>query len=102
MVDKSQSRDSVVQKLIPVWLMNGRGLVCGLLGLYILLYIAWTKFHWGATETFRLIPSWDVDRNFALISDLAYQPVSLFATVMAWHIARNSTFDSRLRRAWFI
>jgi hypothetical protein len=71
------------QKWIPVWLMNRRGIACGMIGLYILFYIAWTKFHWGATETFRLIPSWDVDRNFVLISDLAYQPVSLFAVIVA-------------------
>ena len=102
MADKSQIGRSTVPKLIPVWLMNRRGVACGLVGLYILFYIAWTKFHWGATEGFRLIPGWDVDRNFALISDLAYQPVSLFATIVAWRIARNPAFDSRLRRAWFI
>src|SRR5436190_2706307 len=102
MAEKNQTSNTIIQKFIPVWLMNGRGIACGIFGLYILFYIAWTKFHWGATETFRLIPTWDVDRNFALITDLAYQPVSLFATVMAWHIARNSKLDSRLRRAWFI
>ena len=102
MADKRQIGKSTVPKLIPVWLMNRRGVACGLVGLYILFYIAWTKFHWGATESFRLIPGWDVDRNFALISDLAYQPVSLFATIVAWRIARNPAFDSRLRRAWFI
>ena len=63
-----------------------------MIGLYILFYIAWTKFHWGATEGLRLIPGWDVDRNFALISDLAYQPVSIFATIVAWRIARNPAF----------
>jgi class 3 adenylate cyclase len=102
MAEKSQFRTSAVQKLIPVWLMNRWGIACCVLGLYILFYIIWTKFHWGATETFRLIPSWDIDRNFALISNLAYQPVSLFATIVAWRIARNSAFDSGLRRAWFI
>ena len=102
MANKSQIDKSILPKLIPVWLLNRRGIACGLIGLYILIYIAWTQFHWGATEGFRLIPGWDVDRNFALISNLAYQPVSLFATIVAWRIARNPAFDSRLRRAWFI
>jgi len=102
MADKNPMRIVGIQKLVPAWLMNRRGLACGALGLYIVFYIAWTKFHWGATEAFRLIPSWDADRNFALISDLAYQPVSLFAVIVAWRIAFNSAFDSRLRRAWFI
>ena len=102
MADKNPMRIVGIQKLVPAWLMNRRGLACGALGLYIIFYIAWTKFHWGATETFRLIPSWDADRNFALISDLAYQPVSLFAVIVAWRIAFNSAFDSHLRRAWFI
>ena len=102
MANQSQNDKSILPKLIPVWLLNRWGIACGMIGLYILFYIAWTKFHWGATEAFRLIPSWDVDRNFALISDLAYQPVSLFATIVAWRIARNPAFDSRLRRAWLI
>jgi len=102
MAEKSQIDRAGLQNLIPVWLMNGRGLACGLIGLYILFYIAWTKFHWGATDDFLLIPGWDVDRNFALITDLAYLPVSLLATIVAWRIALNRTFDSRLRRAWFI
>ena len=95
MTDKSQ-------KLIPVWLMNWRGVASGLVGLYILLYVAWTKFQWGATEAFRLIPAWDVDRNFALISDLAFQPVSILAVIFAWRIALNRTFAPALRRVWFI
>ena len=102
MADKNQIGESTIQKLIPMWLMNRRGIAAGILGLYILFYIAWTKFHWGATENFRLISSWDVDRNFALITDLAYMPVSLFATIVAWRIAFNAEYDPRLRRAWFI
>ena len=102
MTDKDQHGKSSVQKLIPVWLQNRWGVVCGLVGIYILFYSAWTRFHWGATESFRLIPGWDVDRNFALISDLAYQPVSLLAVIVAWRIALNATLESKLRRAWFI
>ncbi|HXD10260.1 MAG TPA: adenylate/guanylate cyclase domain-containing protein [Anaerolineales bacterium] len=102
MTDQDQTGKSSIQKLIPVWLMNRWGFVCGVVGIYILLYTAWTRFHWGATESFRLIPSWDVDRNFALITDLAYQPVSLLAVIVAWRIALNATFESKLRWAWFI
>jgi len=102
MADKNQISSAGVRKLIPAWLMNNWGIACAGVGLYILFYIAWTKFQWGATESFRLIPSWDIDRNFALISDLAYQPVSLFAMIVAWRIAFNTALDSKLRRAWFI
>src|SRR4030095_15864488 len=97
MANQNPNDKASIQQLIPVWLRNRKGLACGVLGLYILFYIAWTKFHWGATEAFRLIPSWGVDRNFALISDLAYQPVSLFATIVAWRIARNPAFETKLR-----
>ncbi len=102
MTAQSQRERTSSQTLVPVWLMNRRGIASGLLGLYILFYIAWTQFHWGATETFRLISSWDVDRNFALISDLAYQPVSIFAVIVAWRIAFLKNFTSKLRIAWFI
>ena len=102
MTERRQIGRANFQKWIPVWLRNRRGTACVVLGLYIFWYIAWTQFHWGATETFRLIPGWDVERNFALISDLAYVPVSIFATIVAWRIARNPGFDSGLRRAWFI
>src|ERR1044071_8759079 len=102
MTIKAQSERTSFQNRVPVWLMNGWGIACGLLGLYILFYIAWTQFHWGATESFRLIPGWSVERNFALITDFAYQPVSLFAVIVAWRIAFNRNFAPALRRAWFI
>ncbi|MEP6894825.1 MAG: adenylate/guanylate cyclase domain-containing protein, partial [Chloroflexota bacterium] len=102
MAVKGQVEKTSLQKLVPVWLMNRWGVVCGVVGIYILLYIAWTQYHWGATENFKLISSWSVDRNFALITDLAYQPVSLLATIIAWRIAFDKTLDSKLRRAWFI
>ncbi|MCI0552281.1 MAG: hypothetical protein L0287_15125, partial [Anaerolineae bacterium] len=63
MANKGQIDKSILSKLIPVWLLNRRGIACAILVLYILWYIAWTQFHWGATESFRLIPSWDVERN---------------------------------------
>ena len=55
MTAKDQIGRSSIQKLIPVWLMNRWGFVCGVVGIYILLYTAWTRFHWGATENFRLV-----------------------------------------------
>jgi len=102
MAAKGQIEKTSLQKLIPVWLLNHWGIVCGIIGIYILLYIAWTQFHWGATENFKLISGWSVDRNFALITDFAYQPVSLLATIIAWRIAFDKALDSKLRRAWFI
>ena len=102
MTAQTQLDRTFLEKLVPVWLRNRRGIACGLFGLYILFYIAWTQFHWGATEAFRLVPGWDVERNFALITDLAYQPVSIFAVIVAWRIAFSQTFTPVLRRAWFI
>ena len=102
MADKNQVGKNSLQKRFPVWLRNRWGMICSAMGLYILLYMAWTQFHWGATETFRLIPGWSAERNFALISNLAYQPVSILATIVAWRIAFNATFDAALRRAWFL
>ena len=102
MEDTSQENSGGGTKIVPAWLMNPWGVVCGVVGLYILFYMAWTKFHWGATESFLLVPGWDVDRNFALISDFAYQPVSLFAVIVAWRIAFSQSFAPGLRRAWFI
>jgi signal transduction histidine kinase/CheY-like chemotaxis protein len=90
------------QKLVPSWLSNSWGVAWGIAGIYLLFYILWTLFHWGATESFRLIPQWDVDKNFAFITDLAFQPLSLFAAITAWRVAINSRLDARLRRAWLL
>jgi len=102
MTDNGLHRKRSMRRLIPTWLLNGWGFACGVMGVYIFLYILWTRFNWGATEDFLLIPGWDADRNFAFISDLAYQPVSIFAVIVAWRIAWNAEFNHRLRRAWFI
>lgn len=102
MTDTDQAGSAGIHKLIPVWLKSGPGFASAIVGLYVLFYIAWTRFYWGATESFRLIPTWDTARNFSLITDLAYQPVSLFAVIMAWRIAWNPATASGLRRAWFL
>lgn len=91
-----------IRHWVPFWLRDRWGAVCGLIGLYILTYIGWTQFHWGATETFRWVPGWSVERNFAMVTDLAYQLVSFFAMIVAWRIAFTRQFDGRLRRAWFV
>lgn len=102
MADKEHAGRNGITRLVPAWLMNGPGLASGIVGLYVLAYMAWTTFHWGATDATRLIPAWDTARNFAFITDLAYQPVSLFAVIMAWRIALNPAMATGLRRAWFI
>lgn len=56
----------------------------------MLVYAFWTLFQWGGPE------------NVALISDLAYLPVSLFATLAAWRVAASQQLGSRLRLAWLI
>ena len=53
MAEKQQTGNASIQHLIPVWLQNGQGVAAGVFAVYILFYIAWTQFHWGATEAFR-------------------------------------------------
>lgn len=84
-----QAKTESFQDRIPQWLRNPWGVFAGIATLYVLLYYAWTYFHWGGED------------NIALISDLAYLPVSLFASLAAWRVAANSNLDRRLRQAWF-
>ena len=91
---------STSQKFIPSWLQNRWGAAMGIAGLYLLFYILWTKFHWGATEAFLLIPQWSADKNYLFITDIAFQPLQLFAWFTAWRIAFDHNQDIKLRRAW--
>ncbi|MFN8381648.1 MAG: ATP-binding protein [Anaerolineales bacterium] len=96
-----QKQSSALQKYIPPWLMNRWGAAWGIAISYLIFYILWTKFHWGATESFRLIPQWNADKNYLFITDITFQPLQLFAIITAWRIAFNRSHEIRLRRAWF-
>jgi len=78
------------QSGLPAWLRNRWGIAAALATLYLLVYIAWTFFKWGGHD------------NQALISNLAFLPMSLFASIAAWRVAADSTLDRRLRQAWLI
>jgi len=83
-----QAEAEGLRERIPPWLRNPWGLVAGIAALYVLLYYAWTYFHWGG------------ENNIAFIADLASLPVSLFASLAAWRVAANPHLDRRLRQAW--
>lgn len=85
---------------MPLWLQDGWGYLGLAASLYALVYIAWTYFHWGAQPGALLIPNWDEAMNLALISDIAYLPMSLFAASAAWRIAYDPAHTPQLRWAW--
>lgn len=89
------------EKLHSIRPQNRWGAAMGIAGLYLLFYILWTRFNWGATEAFLLIPQWGVDKNYLFITDVTFQPLQLFAWITAWRIAFNRSYDVKLRRAWF-
>ena len=101
MTTSEQTQKTGIQNYIPSWLQNRWGAAMGIAGLYLLIYILWTKFNWGATGPFLLIPQWDADKNYLFITDIAFQPLQLFAWLTAWRIAFDRNQDIRLRRAWF-
>ncbi len=56
---------------------------------YGLVFVGWCRFHWGG-------PSWRTT-----VTDLAFTPVNLLATVLAWRAALRLSGDPR-RRAWWL
>ncbi len=80
----------VPRPLLPGWLRNAWGVAGALAAGYVLLFLAWTHFHWGG------------EANVSLIADVAFLPLSLFASACAWRVAADRRFDPRLRRAWLI
>ncbi|HSF83777.1 MAG TPA: GAF domain-containing protein [Anaerolineales bacterium] len=72
------------------WLGNRWGATAIIMAAYVLLFLVWTIFHWGGEE------------KAALVSDVAYLPVNLFASVCAWKIAWGRGYAKKMRWAWFI
>src|SRR5574341_1188452 len=86
---KSQSL-STTRALIPPWLTGRWGLVGFALTLYLLMFLAWTYFHWGGAE------------HISLIGNLAILPPILLAVITSWRVTVQSTITQRLRGVWFI
>jgi|GEM_PF-913847 len=87
-MNANQAKADGLPRYIPHWLRNPWGILAGVATLYILLYYAWTYFHWGG------------DDAIIFIGDLSPLPVSLFASLAAWRVAADPRLDRRLRQAW--
>jgi signal transduction histidine kinase len=74
---------------LPVWLRNQWGLLALSAALYVLIFAAWTQFHWGGEE------------NISLISNLSFMPMSLLAAITALRVAAGP-HDRKLRQAWLL
>lgn len=77
------------QRRGPEWLAGPWGKVALVMGIYSFIYIILTTFRFGGPN------------GMALISDLAFLPVSLFAFVFALRTARRGAIARQVRRAWF-
>lgn len=86
----SNAASPPARAVVPVWLRNGWGVAAGVAVIYVLVYIAATRYGWGG-EAYQ-----------KPISDLAFLPLSLFGTVAAGRIAANPELDPGLRRAWLL
>ncbi|HEX9839547.1 MAG TPA: PAS domain S-box protein [Anaerolineales bacterium] len=75
---------------IPPWLTGRWGMAAIALSFYLLVFLAWTHFHWGGPE------------HISLIGNLAILPPMLLAVFMAWRLATQSALVRRLRWVWFI
>ena len=90
MSDIALSSQTKTRSIIPPWLKGKWGIPGNLFIIYILLNLAWTYFHWGGPERVDLIANL-----------LSFAP-SLLASVLAWCVAAQKSFNAPLRRAWFI
>ncbi len=75
---------------IAPWLRNRWGLILLGFAVYLGIYLLWIIFHDPA------------DPNTLAIADLAYIPLSAFATAGALRVARNPILDAAIRRAWSV
>ncbi len=84
------SSQSKPRALIPPWLTGPWGTVgIALIG-YLLVFLAWTYFHWGGEE------------RATLIGDLAILPPILLAMITALRVAMQGQLSPRVRRAWLL
>jgi GAF domain-containing protein/HAMP domain-containing protein len=86
MTDSKRSTRSI----LPPWLSGLWGAIAILSSLYMLVYLAWTQFHWGG------------DANIKLIGDLINLPIELVAVLGALYVIRQKDLEPRLRRMWLL
>src|SRR6266542_1892632 len=78
------------RQLVPAWLTGAWGVLGILSVVYLIVFLAWTAFHWGDPE------------HVALIGNLTVLPLGMLATLTAWRVAARRQLAPRLRRAWFL
>lgn len=74
--------------LWPAWLMDRWGLVAAGAAVYLAVYMAWTFLAGGSSA------------ERALVSNLAFLPMSLLATAAALRVAALRRLEPAYRRAW--
>src|SRR6266545_6738905 len=89
-ISSTQSNNSNTRSLIPPWLTGLWGMVGIIAILYTLTDLVWTYFHLGGPE------------HVMIINDMLAFPPSLLIIITAWRVARLSSLDAQLRRAWFL
>jgi diguanylate cyclase (GGDEF)-like protein len=72
------------------WVRDPGGRVASALAIYGIAFLAWQVFGWGGAG------------HRALISDLAFLPVSLAAAALAFRAGRQPMLDPKTARAWRI
>jgi PAS domain S-box-containing protein len=90
MASNAPSSPKSTRTFLPAWLQAKWGNIGILFIVYILFNLAWTYFHWGG------------EQRVILIADLVSFAPSIFASVLAWHVAAEKSLSIQLRRAWFI
>ena len=86
----SQTNHTNTRSLVPAWLTGPWGMVGIIAILYTLTDLVWTYFHLGGPE------------HVMIINDMLAFPPSLLIIITAWRVARLSSLDAQLRRAWFL
>ena len=87
--EASRTRDAFLRAARD-WVRDPGGRVVGALAIYGIAFLAWQIFGWGGV------------RHRALISDLAFIPVSLAAAALAFRAGRQPDLDPKTARAWRI
>jgi signal transduction histidine kinase len=72
------------------WIADRGSQAIVVLSLMLVAYIGWQFFGWGGPG------------HKETIGDVAFWPVNLIASVLAFRVAWTTSFASHLRRAWFL
>ncbi len=86
MIDNKRS----IRSFLPPMLNGPWGAIAVLSSLYMLVYLAWTIFHWGG------------EGNITLIGDLINLPMDLAAVLAAVFVITRKDLDVRYKRMWLL